>query len=101
MAIMSCTECGREISDKALFCPSCGNPSIQQPDILDKEEKELEFREEFGKKWDKYNLWSRIFIGAGFIIGIISQSFILGFSLVLFGFIIAIKFRLYRRSINR
>jgi hypothetical protein len=26
MALIKCTECGREISDKASACPSCGNP---------------------------------------------------------------------------
>lgn len=27
MALINCTECGNEISDKALACPKCGNPS--------------------------------------------------------------------------
>ena len=26
MALVKCTECGREISDKAEKCPNCGNP---------------------------------------------------------------------------
>lgn len=26
MALISCTECGKEVSDKAASCPSCGAP---------------------------------------------------------------------------
>jgi uncharacterized membrane protein HdeD (DUF308 family) len=26
MALIKCSECGKEISDKALACPNCGNP---------------------------------------------------------------------------
>lgn len=26
MALISCPECGKEISDKAVACPHCGNP---------------------------------------------------------------------------
>lgn len=31
MALISCPECGKEISDKAFACPHCGNPMNQQP----------------------------------------------------------------------
>lgn len=30
MALISCSECGREISDKADKCPHCGNPIISK-----------------------------------------------------------------------
>ena len=26
MALIKCSECGKEISDKAVSCPKCGNP---------------------------------------------------------------------------
>jgi predicted RNA-binding Zn-ribbon protein involved in translation (DUF1610 family) len=26
MALIDCTECGQEVSDKAELCPQCGNP---------------------------------------------------------------------------
>lgn|SRR3990167_6423620 len=29
MAIIKCSECGREISDRASACPSCGNPTAE------------------------------------------------------------------------
>ena len=31
MALISCPECGKEISDKAFACPHCGNPMNQPP----------------------------------------------------------------------
>lgn len=31
MALISCPECGKEISDKAYACPHCGNPMNPQP----------------------------------------------------------------------
>jgi len=31
MALISCPECGKEISDKAFACPHCGNPMNPQP----------------------------------------------------------------------
>lgn len=30
MALIKCPECGKEISDKAIACPNCGNPMNQQ-----------------------------------------------------------------------
>lgn len=38
MALINCTECGKEISDKATSCPHCGNP-MNQP--VPKEEEYL------------------------------------------------------------
>ena len=38
MALINCSECGKEISDKAASCPHCGNP-INQP--VPKEEEYL------------------------------------------------------------
>ena len=31
MALINCPECGKEISDKAVACPNCGNPINLQP----------------------------------------------------------------------
>jgi hypothetical protein len=30
MALINCSECGKQISDKATSCPNCGNPINQQ-----------------------------------------------------------------------
>ena len=34
MALIKCSECGKEISDKASTCPNCGNPINQANKIL-------------------------------------------------------------------
>lgn len=39
MALISCPECGKEISDKALACPHCGNP-MNQPTQQNQQEEE-------------------------------------------------------------
>lgn len=31
MALIACSECGREVSDKAKACPQCGYPFVQEP----------------------------------------------------------------------
>jgi len=31
MALIKCEECGREMSDEALACPSCGKPQKNKP----------------------------------------------------------------------
>lgn len=33
MALISCSECGKEISDKAAACPNCGNPIASAPSV--------------------------------------------------------------------
>lgn len=38
MALISCPECGKEISDKAVSCPNCGNPINPQPQQTQPEE---------------------------------------------------------------
>ena len=30
MALIACSECGRQVSDRAAACPSCGNPTTSQ-----------------------------------------------------------------------
>lgn len=34
MALISCSECGKQVSDKASSCPNCGNPINEKPKIL-------------------------------------------------------------------
>lgn len=38
MALISCPECGKEISDKAVACPHCGNPMNPQVQQTQQEE---------------------------------------------------------------
>ena len=40
MALISCPECGKEISDKAFACPHCGNPMNSQPQQIPQPQQE-------------------------------------------------------------
>lgn len=44
MALISCSECGAEVSDKAKACPKCGNPINMPPEVNDyvREKKPLD-----------------------------------------------------------
>lgn len=44
MAIISCPECGKQISDRAISCPDCGCPINQAPAIANQTDvsKEVE-----------------------------------------------------------
>lgn len=41
MALIDCSECGKQISDKAISCPNCGNPINQTIDVAKIENTEL------------------------------------------------------------
>src|SRR5262245_7799197 len=38
MALIACSECGRQVSDKAVACPGCGNPLNPSAMALDRSE---------------------------------------------------------------
>lgn len=52
MALVNCVECGKEISDKARWCPQCGYPYEEQRKGEGAHEKELE-RTVFSEMWRK------------------------------------------------
>lgn len=64
MALIKCSECGREISDKASSCPHCGCPVTGKEELLEKPSVEKEVSEgnneetkpESGKSEDKKKL---------------------------------------------
>ena len=45
MALIKCSECGREISDKASSCPHCGCPVTGKEELLEKPSVEKEVSE--------------------------------------------------------
>ncbi len=67
MALIKCSECGREISDKASSCPHCGCPVTGKEELLEKSSVEKEVSEgnneetkpESGKSEDKKKLSKR------------------------------------------
>jgi len=63
MALIKCGECGRDISNRALACPSCGNP-VQQP-VRDSSMK-VEI-EKTSKHWKKRSLWGILLLFITFI----------------------------------
>lgn len=60
MALVKCSECQKEISDKAESCPHCGNPintNSQKVEVVEVERT--------SKKWKKKSLWGVAFIIIG------------------------------------
>ena len=82
MALIKCIECGKEISDKAEMCPSCGNP-VQT--LVQTAPIEIE---RTNKRWKKKRLWGFTL----FIIGLITmtQSASLGIFIILIAIFIGI-----------
>lgn len=68
MALIKCSECGKEISDKAEACPACGNPlqaqKIQKPVVI----------EQTSKNWKAIQLVSGILIVVGLFYLMIGHS---------------------------
>jgi hypothetical protein len=71
MALIKCGECGKEISDKAVACPFCGNPNR---DNLVAVGMPVEI-EKTSKKWKKRSLWSLLWVFVGFCTLSISVGF--------------------------
>lgn len=65
MALIKCSECGREISDKATACPACGNPingGVQAKETV-------VVIEQTGKTWKGIQLVSGVSIIIGLYMG--------------------------------
>jgi hypothetical protein len=56
MALIKCDECGRDVSDKAVSCPNCGNPitdsyELDEVDALNKVDKPIEATNQHGSAY--------------------------------------------------
>ncbi len=80
MALIKCSECGKDISDKAESCLSCGNPINKQSPVVETIEIERT-----SKKWKKKSLWGVAFIIAGLMF-LGSKFWGLGILLMVLGF---------------
>ena len=68
MALIRCTECGKEISDKATACPHCGCPvQIQSLDYDSKSQPQLQQESNGGRGCSSLPLWRKI-IGIIFLV---------------------------------
>jgi hypothetical protein len=70
MALIKCSECGKDVSDKAFSCPNCGNPLANNP-IKISTDKNNPIQNEpqiVSKKWKKTKLFSWVAILLGFVI---------------------------------
>jgi uncharacterized membrane protein YvbJ len=65
MALIKCSECGQEISDKAFNCPKCGNPLKDINKITQQSPVVIEGTK---KKWKLIILLSVIFLIIGVIL---------------------------------
>jgi hypothetical protein len=78
MALVKCIECGSEISDRALSCPSCGCPSEFAPVVSAPVRpqavrvSEVQFT---SKRLKLYGLLSAVLVIAGIIVGESSTAF--------------------------
>ena len=63
MAVIKCPECGKQVSDKAKFCPSCGYPFDVQPIAKIDIEKVLQDAEQNFSSEDLYLLGISYYMG--------------------------------------
>jgi predicted phage tail protein len=88
MALIKCSECGRDISDMAVSCPSCGKPNKGKAVLI----------EQTSKKWKIVQLIGVAFIVIGLFIfsagyskgGLEGFLTVLGFNMVWWGILIII-----------
>jgi len=88
MALIKCSECHKDVSDKAPACPNCGNPLINP-------EENIITIQQTHKRWKLWKLIAVFLLITGFIFlmnGIGGNSAAAGFGamLLFFGFIIGV-----------
>ena len=85
MSLIKCSECGKEISNRADACPSCGNPIHRAPIENEEGIQKVEI-EQTNKKWKKTGCLSVVvaFIG----IMLMGKSIWLGFFVLFIAVII-------------
>ena len=85
MSLIICSECGKEISNKADACPACGNP-INKVKIENNEKIQKIEIEATNKKWKKTGCLSAIVAVIGLMT--MAKSTLLGFFILFVAVII-------------
>ena len=72
MALISCPECGKEISDKAFACPHCGNPMNPQPQQVQNPQQITKSADaNAGRQKKPSKAWSKVLLAVILVIAII------------------------------
>jgi DNA-directed RNA polymerase subunit RPC12/RpoP len=88
MALIKCSECQKEVSDKAVSCPNCGNPIfLEENQVVNKVEIEMT-----NKKWKKRSLFAIALLFFGFIL--MSKSTGLGLLVIFIAFCVMLTARI-------
>jgi len=82
MALIKCIECGKEVSDKADACISCGNPMRQQAVVV-QEKVQIE---QTDKEWKVLSIFAILFVFGGFFTMFSSIGW--GFFLIFIAFVL-------------
>lgn len=74
MSLIKCSECGKEVSDKAISCPNCGNPINlnSNSDVVVNNKKGKKVR----KKDSTLSIWA-------FVLSLFAYLSVIGFILAL------------------
>ncbi len=86
MALIKCSECGKEISDKADACPSCGNPIHHTAPAPAVPVQKIEI-EQTNKKWKGTGCFAVILAFIGLMT--LSKSMGLGIGLIVLALVIS------------
>lgn len=80
MAMIKCSECGKEISDKAFTCPNCGNPIKAIKDAqIDQQNREYS---------KNYNIQIRLYNILAFVIALVAGMELFKVKITLVPFIV-------------
>lgn len=69
MALVTCSDCGKQISDAAPACPGCGRPAVRLATMPDRPapsySPSVTTVEQTGKRWKAMKLWSALLVFGG------------------------------------
>ncbi|MEK7486338.1 MAG: hypothetical protein AABZ60_18605 [Planctomycetota bacterium] len=100
MSLIKCSECSKEVSDKAPNCPNCGNP-ISTASVVQATGASVQTTEGTGKKLKFHLLISSALVAVGFIAMILilnkekNQDSTLSDNIFVFSWLIGIPYYIF------